>query len=136
MTHLDNQRKILFLKYKIHSQYQTYKSCQMIPFQLHFKGNHRKNGKYSKRYYLLNHLQLHDIKRTATVFKSQTIGRNLQTIFKKSNRPAESDYSISGNAANQLNSSRIFKCPYHANVIKTFENTSNTIEYIPCETIF
>lgn len=43
---------------------------------------------------------------------------------------------ISGNAANQLNSSRIFKCPYHANVMKTFENTSNTIEYTPCETIF
>lgn len=35
---------------------------------------------------------------------------------------------MSGSAANQLNSSRIFKCPYQANVMKMFEKISKTIE--------
>jgi hypothetical protein len=35
---------------------------------------------------------------------------------------------ISGSEANQLNSSRIFKWPYQANVMKMFEKISKTIE--------
>ena len=35
---------------------------------------------------------------------------------------------ISGKEANQLNSSRIFRCPYQANVMKMFEKTNNPIE--------
>ena len=38
---------------------------------------------------------------------------------------------IRGNAANQLNSCFIFKCPYHANVMNEFDTMRSNIVYIP-----
>ena len=47
---------LLFLKDKIDCHNQADKSCQMIPFQFHAEGYHRKNGENSKCNHLLYHL--------------------------------------------------------------------------------
>lgn len=72
---------ISFLEYEIHSQYQAEKCSQVVPFQLHLERNHGENGKHGQRNHLLNHFQLHDVKRSSTVSEPQTVGRNLQTVF-------------------------------------------------------
>ena len=59
----------LFFKHKIDRQNETNEGGKVVPFQLHLKRNHRKDGEDGKRNHFLNHLELHDIERTATVFK-------------------------------------------------------------------
>ena len=76
-----DKRLISLLEYEIHSQYQAEKCSQMVPFQLHLERNHGENGKHGQRNHLLNHFQLHDVKRSSTVSEPQTVGRNLQTVF-------------------------------------------------------
>lgn len=78
-----DKRLISLLEYEIHSQYQAEKCSQVVPFQLHLERNHGENGKHGQRNHLLNHFQLHDVKRSSTVSEPQTVGRNLQTVFKK-----------------------------------------------------
>ena len=62
-----DKRLISLLEYEIYSQYQAEKCSQVVPFQLHLERNHGENGKDGQRNHLLNHFQLHDVKRSPTV---------------------------------------------------------------------
>lgn len=95
----------------------------MIPFQFHLERNHGKYREDRQCNHFLNHFQLHDIERSAAVLETQSVGRHLQTIFKKAMAQLNAITPMSGSAANPLNSSRIFKCPYQANVMKMFEKS-------------
>ena len=79
----------LFLKYEIDRQHEAGEGGEMIPFQLHFEGNHREHGKYGERNHLLDDLELHDIKGAAVVAEPQPVGWHLKAIFEKSDRPTE-----------------------------------------------
>lgn len=46
-----------------------------------------KNHKYQQSNYLLNHLQLNKCKGASHLPESNSVGRNLKTIFKKSYEP-------------------------------------------------
>ena len=100
----------------------------MVPFQLHFEGNHREHGKYGERNHLLDDLELHDIKGTAVVAEPQPVGWHLKAIFEKATAQLKAMTPMRGNAANQLNSSRIFRCPYQAKVMKMLEKTNKMTE--------
>ena len=56
------------------------------------------------------------------------LGFSILLYSKKAIAQLKATTPISGNAANQLNSSRIFRCPYQAKVMKIFEKISKTIE--------
>lgn len=93
----------------------------MIPFQFHLERNHRENSKNSECNHFLDYLELHDIERSSAVFESQPIGGHLKAILKKAIAQLKAMTPIRGKAANQLNSSRIFKWPYQAKVMKILE---------------
>lgn len=56
------------------------------------------------------------------------LGFSILLYSKKAMAQLNAITPISGSEANQLNSSRIFKWPYQANVMKMFEKISKTIE--------
>ena len=76
-----DKRLISIIEYEINNQYQAEICSQVVPFQLHLERNYGENGKHGQRNHLLNHFQLHDVKRSSTVSEPQTVGRNLQTVF-------------------------------------------------------
>lgn len=64
----------------------------MIPSQLRLERPDGKQGKYSQCNDFLYHLELHDVKRAATIPEPQPVGGNLKTILKKSNCPAKGNH--------------------------------------------
>lgn len=64
----------------------------MIPMErLPLKYNVSNYGKHYERYTLLDDFQLHKVKRTAIVDKTNTIGWHLTAIFKEGYHPTEDD---------------------------------------------
>lgn len=53
----------------------------MIPSQLRLERPDGKQGKYSQCNDFLYHLELHDVKRAATIPEPQPVGGNLKTIL-------------------------------------------------------
>ena len=56
------------------------------------------------------------------------LGFSILLYSKKATAQLKAITPINGSAANQLNSCFIFKCPYHAKVMNTFEKINKTIE--------
>ncbi len=60
----------------------------MIPTEIFMKIKNRKNGKDSKGNNFLCYLKLGNTK----ISRTHSVGRDLQTVFKKRNSPADQDY--------------------------------------------
>ena len=73
--------------------YETNGSCDMIPSELHVKGHHAKKDEYAERNDFLNHLELHEREGPTVFCKTYSVGRHLQAVFEKRNRPTESNHS-------------------------------------------
>ena len=71
--------------------YETNGSCYMIPSELHVKGHHAEKDEYAERNDFLNHLELHEREGPAVFDKTNSVGRHLQAVFEKGNRPTECD---------------------------------------------
>ncbi len=66
----------------------------MVPMETFpFEHNHGNNGKYCKRDYFLNDLQLEEGERPAITNEADTIAWHLKAIFKESQAPREKDYA-------------------------------------------
>ena len=64
----------------------------MIPVQsLSLKEDIGDDGEDDKRYAFLNHLELHQIKRSAIIHETDAIGWHLTAILEEGNSPTEGD---------------------------------------------
>ena len=64
----------------------------MVPFKrFSFEGNGAENNKNNQRDDLLNNFQLDQAERATIVAETDAVGRNLKTIFKECQEPAEKD---------------------------------------------
>ena len=62
----------------------------MIPAKLHVKRHHAEKDEHAERDNFLNHLELHEREGPAVFDKTNSVGRHLQAVFEKRNRPTES----------------------------------------------
>ena len=53
-----------------------------------------KHGEYRQRDDFLNHLQLHDVERTAVAVKADAVGGNLAAVFGQCQQPRQEDDDI------------------------------------------
>ena len=65
----------------------------MIPAKLHVKRHHAEEDEHAERDNFLNHLELHEREGPAVFDKTNSVGRHLQAVFEKRNRPTESNHS-------------------------------------------
>ena len=63
----------------------------MIPAKLHVKRHHAEEDEHAERDNFLNHLELHEREGPAIFDKTNSVGRHLQTVFKKRNSPGKQD---------------------------------------------
>ena len=63
----------------------------MIPAKLHVKRHHAEKDEHAERDNFLNHLELHEREGPAVFDKTNSVGRHLQAVFEKRNRPTECD---------------------------------------------
>jgi hypothetical protein len=61
-----------------------------------FEKDQRESRKDDKRDHLLDHLQLDKGERASLLLETDPVGRHLETIFKKSNPPADEDNGEQG----------------------------------------
>lgn len=65
----------LFFKAEINREHHEAETYQMIPAEFaHFKHFYGDNHEDDKAYNLLNHFELHKVKRTAVHFRADTVG--------------------------------------------------------------
>ena len=98
----------------------------MVPFDLHVKGDCGEHHKHHQRDHLLQDLQLHQREWSAVALKADTVGGHLQAIFKNAMPHDNAITPIKGKVLNHENSA-IFRWPYHASVINTFDAINNAI---------
>ena len=85
-------KNTLFLKNKIHGQYQKAKSHCMIPAKgFILKKEQREKHKNDQSNHFLNDFKLHQSKRSAIAFIPNAIGWNLKKVFKQSQSPTDQD---------------------------------------------
>ena len=64
----------------------------MVPPQLHVEGDRGENDKNHQRDDLLDHLELHQVKRSSVSDKSHPVGGHLKTVLKESDAPRKQDH--------------------------------------------
>ena len=92
-----NLRKCNFLlkpKNEIHSGDEAEASDNVVPLDVHVKGNHREEDKHHQGDDLLQDLELHQRERTTIALEANAVGRHLQAILEKGNTPLQCDHSI------------------------------------------
>ena len=85
------QEGLVEAKDEPNGSYETNSSRDMIPSELHVKGHHAEKDEYAERNDFLNHLELHEREGPAVFDKTNSVGRHLQAVFEKRNRPTECD---------------------------------------------
>ena len=76
------------VKHKEHRHDQADEGCQVIPVQrLSVEIDRDKYGEYRQRDDFLNHLQLHDVERSAVAVKADAVGGNLAAVFGQRQQP-------------------------------------------------
>jgi len=87
----------LFHKHQVDGADDKQECKNVVPVQMgaleHDVGDDAKHG---QRDALLNNLQLDEVERSAIFYKTETIGWNLTTVFKKGYHPREGDDSDEG----------------------------------------
>ena len=91
-----NLRKCNFLlkpKNEINSGDEAEASDDVVPLDVHVKGNHREEDKHHQGDDLLQYLKLHQRERTAITLEADAVGRHLQAILEKGNSPRQCYHS-------------------------------------------
>ena len=85
---------VSFFKNEIHGQDKEHKSYQVIqPETFIFKYKKCEEGKHYECDHLLDDFQLHQRERAAILLIPEAVGRDLGTIFKEGDAPADTDDS-------------------------------------------
>ena len=87
------QEGLVEAKDEPNGSYKAKSSCNMIPSELHVKGHHAEKDEYAERNHFLNHFELHEREGPTVFCKTYSVGRHLQAVFEKRNRPTESNHS-------------------------------------------
>jgi hypothetical protein len=102
-----------------HRRHDQREAQNIVPLDGRTQIENRENREHSQGDYFLDRLQLHG----AEFVGADAIGGYLKTIFEKAMAQLMTMTLNSG-------TSRYFKCPYQANVMKMLEMVSNTIVVI------
>ena len=87
----------LFLKDKVDRQDQEHEAYQMIHLEGFLLEEDRgKEDKYQQGNHFLYHFQLNQRKGSPVAFKTNTVGRHLQAVFKQGDTPADQDHNDEG----------------------------------------
>ena len=83
----------LFFETKIYGEYHKAEAYHVVPAEFahlkHFYGDYHKND---EAYNLLNHFELHKVKRTACNLGADAVGRDHHEIFEQRHTPACQNY--------------------------------------------
>ena len=93
---LKNVLKCNFLlkpKNEIHSGDEAEASDDVVPLDVHVKGNHREEDEHHQGDDLLQDLELHQREGTTIALEANAVGRHLQAILEKGNTPRQCDHS-------------------------------------------
>ena len=91
-----NLRRCNFLlkpKNEINSGDEAEASDNVVPLDVHVKGNHREEDEHHQGDDLLQDLELHQREGTTIALEANAVGRHLQALLEKGNTPRQCDHS-------------------------------------------
>ena len=91
-----NLRRCNFLfkpKNEINSGDEAEASDNVVPLDVHVKGNHREEDEHHQGDDLLQDLELHQREGTTIALEANAVGRHLQAILEKGNTPRQCNHS-------------------------------------------